>query len=284
MNCSEIQNLLSAYYDDELSAELRANVDTHLEKCSDCATELGGFEKLRSLAAQRDTPETPVAVWLAVEQDLQTRLRDGEAPAEPIPVTAQRELRPPNSWHSKRIFKYAAALAATVLIGFVGFQFFNHGDHDHEEMAKAMEQVASNIDADGATTLLLNKFGGSEVSAKDAITQVGYQPIASKGLPAGYSVEGIQVLNMPCCKCTQTACKRPDNTRFFIYEHDNEDTGWFEHQNKRQSECCGKTCEIVELDNRLAVTWQKGNRHITLLGVRDEEEIELLVSQFEEKS
>ena len=51
MNCSEIQNLLSDYYDDELSAELRANVDAHLEKCSDCATELAGFENLSSLAS-----------------------------------------------------------------------------------------------------------------------------------------------------------------------------------------------------------------------------------------
>jgi hypothetical protein len=272
MNCSKIQNLLSDYYDDELSAELRANVDAHLENCSDCATELAGFENLSSLAAGLDTPETPAAVWSAVAQEL-----DKDQPEQKVVASSV-------SMSRNTIFKYAAALAATVLIGFVGFQLFYHGDHDHEEMAKAMEQVASDIDADGATTLLLNKFGGSEVSANDAITQVGYQPIASKGLPAGYLVESIQVLNMPCCKCTQTACKRPDNTRFFVFEHDNEDTGWFEHQNKRQSECCGKTCEIVELDNRLAVTWQKGNRHITLLGVRDEEEIELLVSQFEEKS
>ena len=271
MNCSEINKLLSAYYDDELSTEVRKNVDAHLEDCGDCAKELEGFEKLSSMAAGLDTPETPASVWSAVAQELDNQ-------SEPNVVAGS------GSMSRNTIFKYAAALAATLLIGFVGFQLFYHGDHDHKEMAEAMEQVASDMDADGATTLLLNKYGGSEISAKEAITQVGYQPIASKGLPAGYSVEGIQVLNMPCCKCTQTACKRPDNTRFFIYEHDNEDTGWFEHQNKRQSECCGKTCEIVELDNRLAVTWEKGNRHITLLGVRDEDEIELLVSQFEESS
>ena len=272
MNCTEIQKLLSAYYDDELSVELRENVDAHVENCGDCAKELEGFEQLSSMAAGLDTLETPASVWSAVAQELDTDQ------SEPNVVAGS------GSMNRATIFKYVAALAATLLIGFVGFQLFYHGDHDHKEMAEAMEQVASDMDADGATTLLLNKYGGSEISAQEAITQVGYQPIASKGLPAGYSVEGIQVLNMPCCKCTQTACKRPDNTRFFIYEHDNEDTGWFEHQNKRQTECCGKTCEIVELDNRLAVTWEKGNRHITLLGVRDEDEIELLVSQFEESS
>ncbi|MFT5303668.1 MAG: anti-sigma factor RsiW [Mariniblastus sp.] len=272
MNCSEIQNLISAYYDDELSAELGANVDAHLQNCSSCAAELAGFKHLSSLAAGLGTPVAPTAIWSAVAQELDKNQPEQRVVARSVSM----------SRHA--LFKYAAALAATVLIGFVGFQLFFHGDHNHEGMTKAMEQVASDLDADGATTLLLNKFGGSEVSANEAIRQVGYQPIASRGLPAGYSVEGMQVLNMPCCKCTQTACKRPDNTRFFIYEHDNEDTGWFEHQIKRQSECCGKTCQIVELNSRLAVTWQKGNRHITLLGVRDEEEIELLVSRFEENS
>ena len=272
MNCSEIQNLLSAYYDDELSADMRDSVAAHLNECNVCASELAGFEKLSSLTATLDRPETPTAVWSAVEQDLDDAVV-GRGTSTKTPAMGRR-----------KITTYVAALAATLLIGFVGLELWMHSGHDHKEMAEAMEFVAANSDSDEITTHLLRKYGGSEVSVQDAITQVGYQPIASKGLPEGYSVEGIQVLNMPCCKCTQTACKRPDNTRFFIYEHDNEDTGWFEHQNKRQSECCGKTCEIVELDNRLAVTWQKGNRHITLLGVRDDDEIELLVSQFEEKS
>jgi hypothetical protein len=40
----------------------------------------------------------------------------------------------------------------------------------------------------------------------------------------------------------------------------------------------------VELNNQLAVTWKKDNRHVTLLGIRDEAELELLVSEFERSS
>ena len=279
MKCSEIQDLLSAYYDNELSIELQANVDEHVGNCAECTAELAQFKNLSSMAMGLEQPETPDSVWSAVKQSLDHVIREGEAPAEP----AQRELRHSNSRIQRRLPGIAAAIAATVLVGFVGWTLW-HGDHDHKEMAEAMEQVASEIDSDGVTTLLLNKFGGSEVSYQDAITQVGFRPVASKGLPEGYSIENIQVLDMPCCKCTQTACRRPDNSRFFIYEHDNEDTGWFEHRKKRSCECGGNTCEVVELDDQLAATWKKGDRHVTLLGVRDDAEVELLVKQFDESS
>lgn len=137
---------------------------------------------------------------------------------------------------------------------------------------------------DSSTSLLLNKFGGSEVTYQQAIAQVGFRPVAANGLPEGYSVESVQLLEMRCCKCTQTACRRPDNSRFFIYEHENEETGWFEHRSKRQCQCGGNVCEVVELNNQLAATWVKGNRHVTLLGVLDEQEIELLAKHFDESS
>ncbi len=275
MKCSEIQNLLSAYYDNELSAHLREEVDEHIGTCAECSAELASFDNLSSMAAGLEQPETPPSVWTAVQQGLEQEII-GQGQSEKItPANIAN-----GGYSGKRLFQFAAAIAATVVIGFVGWTLW-HGD-DHNEMAEAMEQIASDINADSTTNLLLNKYGGREVSYQDAITQVGFRPVASKSMPAGYSVESIQVLNMPCCKCTQTACQRPDKTRFFIYEHENEDTGWFEHQNKRQSQCCGKTCEIVELNDQLAVTWQKDNRHVTVLGVRDEEEIELLVKQFEE--
>jgi len=273
MKCTEIQNLLSAYYDDELSADLRENVDAHLNECNDCQPELASFGSLSSLTVALDKPETPASVWTAVESGLENE-----------PTTRVEVATAPSRFSRRQIFQYAAAIAATLVVGFIGFELWYHS-HDHEAMVEAMQQVARDINSDESKTLLLNRFGGGEVNYQDAITQVGFRPVASKSLPDGYSVESIQVLNMPCCKCTQTACLRPDNSRFYIYEHDNEETGWFEHQTKRQSECCGKTCEIVELDSsQLAVTWEKDNRHITMLGVRDEEEIELLVSQFEEKS
>lgn len=272
MNCPEIQEMLSAYYDSELPQEKCDQIDAHLQECSRCAAEIKGFGKLSSLEAHVATPETPGWVWSEVERELGNEKRQ------------QKQII--TSGHSapsrKMFFRYTAALAVTTLIGFAGFQLFYHGDDDHQEMAEAMEYVVANVDTDGVATHLLNKYGGAQVSPEEAFSQVSFYPVASMGLPAGYAVESIQVLNMPCCKCTQTACRRPDNSRFFIFEHDNKEPGWFEHRNRRLCNCGGKECQVVELDSRLAATYEKGNRHITMLGVRDEDEIELLVSQFEE--
>ena len=274
MSCSEYQELLSAYYDDELAPELRIQVEAHIDGCVKCSEELVGFEKLSSIAVRGDGPNAPASVWSAVTQELDGNESDGQ-------VGIAKNVSFKN--HSQ-LLKYIAAVAASILIGLFGFQLFFSGGHDHKEMAEAIEYVAANLDVDGISSHLLDKYGGGVISPDESISQVGYRPIASNGLPSGYTVESIHIIDMPCCKCTQTACRRSNDSRFFIFEHDNEDTGWFEHRIKRECNCGGKDCKVVELDNRLAATYKTGNRHVTMLGVRDVEEIELLVSQFEEKS
>ncbi len=285
MKCSEVQELLSAYYDNELSNSTRATVREHIEECSACQAELGQFEGLSSLASELVKPTMPDSAWSGIVEGLNSDL-EGGAQSESIDKLSLRDLRPQDERNAsrlsrRRLLHYAAALAATLVLGFLGMELWMHGDHDHAEMAKAMEQVADEINSDEATHLLLKKYGGSEVNYQDAITQVGYTPVASKGLPAGYSVESVQVLDMPCCKCTQTACLRPDNSRFFIFEHSNASPGWFNDKQKRQCNCGNKACEIIELDDQLAATWEQDNRHITVIGARDQQEIELLVNQFE---
>lgn len=273
MGCSEYQELLSAYYDDELAPELRIRVESHIEGCFKCSQELVGFERLSSIAVRGDGPNPPDSVWAAVSQVLDGSESDGQV------VIAKNV----SSKNHSQILKYIAAVSATMLLGLVGFQLFLSGGHDHKEMAEAIEYVAANVDLDGISSHLLGKYDGGIISPDDAFSQVGYRPIASNGLPSGYTVESIHIIDMPCCKCTQTACLRSDDSRFFIFEHDNEDTGWFEHRIKRKRNCGGWDCKIIELDNRLAATYKTGNRHVTMLGVRDLEEIDLLVSRFEEK-
>jgi len=51
MNCSEIEELLSAYYDGELSADMTAKIGEHLAGCNRCAEELAGFKTLSNMAA-----------------------------------------------------------------------------------------------------------------------------------------------------------------------------------------------------------------------------------------
>ena len=45
-----MKELLSAYYDDELSSDKRTTVAKHLEGCNDCAHELEEFRCLSAMA------------------------------------------------------------------------------------------------------------------------------------------------------------------------------------------------------------------------------------------
>ena len=277
MNCSEIQDLLSAYHDKELAAELNRRVATHLSQCSGCATELARFERLGRLARELERPQPSGLSWEAIEN----RLREPPELSGPESVS---QAFPARSWTRPVVVRALAALAAGILIVVVGYRVFSGGDHDHQEMVQAIDYLAAHADAPDATRYLANRYNGRQITAADAMTLVGYRPIATNGLPGGYAVENIQVLEMPCCKCTQTACQRPDHSRFFVFEHENEEPGWFEHRKRHSADCCGKRCRFVELDDRIALTWKEGSRHITLLGIRDEQEAKLILEQLGKKS
>ena len=51
MKCSEIQELLSAYFDHELGEPAHNDVEEHLKQCEKCSEELEGFKSLSKLAS-----------------------------------------------------------------------------------------------------------------------------------------------------------------------------------------------------------------------------------------
>ena len=267
MKCSEVQEVLSAYFDNELNQDAHKDVELHLEECEHCSGELKGFKSLSRMASNLKTYPVPEMLWDSIS-------------SEQI-ETAPNTLAARSNLDVKRLAYFGTGIALILLIGFALIRWLPHG-HDHEEMVKAMEHIATNLDSAESETILMAKFGGQTTTAEDANDQIGFFPVSTKsGLPEGYAIKNIQVLTMPCCKCVQTVCTRKDGSQFYVFEHVSEDTGWFERRNRKKFDCCGNECELVQLSNNLAVTWKKGTRYITLLGIRDEAEIELLVEQFE---
>lgn len=267
MNCSEVQELMSAYFDNELDESARNDVELHLRECEECSGQHEEFKSLSRLASGLKTHPVPVKLWDSISSE------QSKKPSVQLPS--------PSLFDSNRLAYIGAGIALMLLISFALFQWLPHG-HDHEEMAEAMEHIAANINSIESETVLMAKFGGQITSAEEANTQIGFHPVSSSaGLPEGYKVKSIQVLTMPCCKCVQTVCTRGDGSQFYVFEHVSEDTGWFEERSKEEFECCGKECELVRLNKNLAVTWKKGARHITLLGMQDKAEVELMVAKFE---
>ena len=116
----------------------------------------------------------------------------------------------------------------------------------------------------------------------EATTKLGYRPAAADGLPEGYSLDTVYVLKMPCCTCVQCICTTEDGTTIAIFEHDTDQPIWFGNRPSIDASCFGKTCNIVQVDNLLAVSWQMNRRHLTVVGARHVEDLEGLIASLQE--
>ena len=70
MKCSEAQDRLSAYVDNELPAELREQVAAHVSSCSACAAQVEFARELSSEVRAMPTPAPPPGLWDAIEARL----------------------------------------------------------------------------------------------------------------------------------------------------------------------------------------------------------------------
>ncbi|GLV59531.1 hypothetical protein KDH_63570 [Dictyobacter sp. S3.2.2.5] len=87
MNCEQVRDLLSAYLDDQLTANERQYVDAHLSSCPQCASVLADYRRFDALLAQlpRVTP-TP---------DLRDKIL-----ATAGPFTSEGKQQAPDSYNS----------------------------------------------------------------------------------------------------------------------------------------------------------------------------------------
>lgn len=87
MNCDEVKNLMSAYFDGELSDEVREQVQQHVEGCADCRKELDGFSRLSQLASSATVSPPSAELWKRIESGLDS----DDAPTTPRRVSADVE-------------------------------------------------------------------------------------------------------------------------------------------------------------------------------------------------
>jgi anti-sigma factor RsiW len=273
MDCSEVKELLSAYYDGELSSDKWRGVETHLERCEDCRQVLAAFQSLSVLAQGLAEPEPPAQLWHQLEGQLST------APASVVRPTVFLE------WAGRPAVRIALAAAAVVLItvGWVGYRRWVEHRGEHEFAAEFGQYLDEfNHDPNAAQQFLLAKYDGQVVNADQALQQVGYRPAVADGAPDGYSIESIYVMKMPCCTCVQCLCKGTDGNIIAIFEHDDEETTqWFGDRPAISTLCHGTRCSLVELGDGLAASWKRGERYMTVIGARDTDEIGQLVAWFD---
>ncbi len=268
MRCGEVMDLLSAYYDGEISTDKADSVSVHVSSCADCAAELETLHKLSDLTAILEQPAPPSQAWPRIAAQLET----SQLPTDPVASLARPKSR--------------KALLAIVLLLLASVSWFasTRGHvHNHHHLAEDFGVFLDSFEKtpDEAQRHLLTSFTGVPVEIPDAIRELKYRPAVAGGLPIEYEPRQAYLLNMPCCRCLEACYHRKGGGMVCVFEHDIDQAAWFGERPQSSVVCGGQTTRIVQLDGSLAATWQRGRRHITVIGAKDVDEVTRLVEHFE---
>jgi anti-sigma factor RsiW len=276
MECVEVQELLSSYFDDELSADVRSSVAEHAQACSRCGEELAGFEQMSTMARGLDDPEPPGRIWAGIEAAL-----DADQTDRAVVESTERPSHYARRWRLGLLTTAALVLVATGVVWMATTVWHAPGHHD--ELAADFDQYLESFNHDpvAAQNILLAKYDSRPVNVTEATDQLGYRPAVAGGLPAGYSLESMHVLDMPCCKCLKTLCRRNDGKMFAIFEHEEEQPIWFGDRPRIDTQCNGRECSVIGVDRGLVASWKSSARQLTVVGAHDLEEITDLVAHFQ---
>jgi hypothetical protein len=278
MNCSEVQEQLSAYHDGELSSEMREVVAAHVADCDTCASRIAEFVSCSKSFSELSQPAVPPTVWTGIAAKL-----DQESGETNLVTPA---IEPSNqSWLTTRRLALAASVLLVMGLGFWMTHHSGHSGHD-AEFAMAMDHYLKTLatDPDEAEQFLLNKYNGQTVEPNDVVRLVGYRPAVASGLPDDYTLASTSVMKMPCCTCVKAVCKRKDGSTLVLFEHDDEEAELLGDRPSSLATCGDTECCLVDLDSSIAATWKRGSRWVTAVGVRDRAEIGMLVTWLENKT
>lgn len=268
MDCQQVEQLLSHYFDNELCRDDRAEVEIHLENCSPCSDQLADIHMLSEAARSLSSARPPHDLW----DRIAAQLKESQLP-DLVNDKATKLLKS-KAWsdqtHSLRWF----AVAAVLLIAVGLLWTLKWSSHQHDPFVTYAQMLDSSPVA--AQKTLVSKYSGQTVSVDEAVQLVGYRPRNVDPPPSGYSCDQLVVLDMPCCKCVQAVWQRQDQTQVAIFEHKSKMDDWFQDKPSVNIMCRDKVCRVTQLNGQLAATWQIGERVMTVIGLRDVEELLVL--------
>lgn len=279
MNCHEVKDQLSGFFDAELAEAEAAEIRQHLSSCAECARQRDAFDELSGVVQSLPQPSLPTDGW----QEMEAQLSNAEVtePAADSSPVRSAETHPRISSRFRRAMMVAATVAAALLV-WLGSEYWG-GPSQRELMAADFAHYVENLqdNPEAAQRNLLSQFNGREINPSVAAQSVSYQPAAARSLPPDYTLESVYALQMPCCDCLQTVCRRSDGSRIAIFEYAAEQPATYGDARQTTMQCRDKSCCLINVSEQLAATWNDGGRQITVAGLRDQSEIEKLVAWLE---
>jgi hypothetical protein len=268
MDCSSTRQHLSALHDGELPPDLQAAIAEHLDGCHECARRLAEFQDLSGMAAEMTSPAVPADIWPQLEKKLAA-----EVPRQRAILAHLIRLR--RTWIGLATAALVVVAASTAAVVWLQQADDGHG-HVAVNFGRYLDEFERNPDV--AQKVLLSDYEGRAVSYDEAATKVRYQPVTPERLPNGLSRQAVYLLRMPCCTCVQAIYQGADGEKLTVFEHVDDQPVWFGTRPTIRARCNGMPCSLVQVDDRLAASWKRQGRYVTVIGARDVEQVAELVA------
>lgn len=285
MNCHEIYERLSRYFDGELSSELALAVREHIQNCEKCASELRAFEKLSKLVASSEVAIPASSNWDRIAAELDKRNR---------PLIAKRWL----SFSGRLAAGVGLALAASLVLMFTNWipkEPRDNHSYVHAGVAVNFQEIIGDYLKQPLSTFenLGKRFEGKEASAEVAEALLGYQPSIARSLPDGVQLVSTKILKLPFCNCASgectcgpggcncsvSLCKRQDGSNFLIVESCQAQCVSFGSLASENRMLENQEFQVLPAGDQLAVSGIFGKRRLIAIGITDSKEAETLVSR-----
>lgn len=273
MNCHEVQENLSTYFDGELSEDARQEVDAHVAECESCCGELQCFARLSNLVRHIPVPAAPPDVWRRVDAQLDERTSHVFLP-----------LRTGASRPYARLLTLAAGLLFLAAGAAIWYQVTAGLGNRHS--AANLDEFASSLSRDpaGAQRRLVAAYRGQAISPNRAAQALGYVPVSLRRDPVGYRLRSAHLLEMPCCRCLQAVYERSDGQTVAVFEKTLDQPFAFGDRPTVCTRCNGQPCQLTQADGRLIVSCQITDRQLAIVGAESMNEAHALLTWLHENS
>jgi len=283
MNCNCFQDHLSAFVDGELEATVVDEMQRHLASCEDCASTVDAQKRLSQIVGLTGSHSSSGLTWEMIAR----RLDAGQSSA-PVTVAAEDgQLR------RRMFFRLALALAAVVLL-IAGLRVESQRNSENTRSVAAiinLEPVLTSFvsGADMAMESLAKLYPDAAAHHHLADGEMVY-PTSS--MPVGVSLVSTKVVHLPFCNCppgkcqcgpgdcdcVAGVCERLDGSRFLIVEHCKTYDVTFGKNASEFVQRGDQGFQSIRLHDVLAVSWERDDRRLTAIGLRDNDEANQLVA------
>ena len=114
MKCRRVQQVLPDYIGDELSAQMKRQVDQHLTECKSCGEALRQFHEVWDGLAHQPLPHKEERFWNDLTKGVMTKLKS----KGPMPA-AEKRFFPFPGW---RVLLPATAATIAIIVGMIAFR------------------------------------------------------------------------------------------------------------------------------------------------------------------